>query len=98
MITVHVRMRVKPGFIEAFRAASAVNAAASLQEPGIAQFDLLQDLEDPSHFVLVEVYKTKEAGAAHKETAHYQRWRDTVAPMMAEPRSSARLQKLFPPE
>jgi autoinducer 2-degrading protein len=88
LLVVHVHARVKPGAEEAFRAASLANAAASRREAGVLRFDLLADREDPAHFVLVEVYRDGAASAAHKETAHYTTWRDTVAPLMAEPRRS----------
>ena len=88
MLIVHVYVHVKPESIEQFREASVENARNSVQEPGIARFDVIQQMDDPSRFVLVEVYRTPEAAAAHKETRHYQVWRDTVADMMAEPRSS----------
>lgn len=88
MLIVHVHVHVKPESIERFREASLENARNSIQESGIARFDVLQQLDDPSRFVLVEVYRTPEAAAAHKETRHYQVWRDTVADMMAKPRSS----------
>ena len=67
-----------------------------MQEPGIARFDVIQQADDPTRFVLVEVYRTPEAPAAHKETAHYAAWRDTVAPMMAEPRTSVKYANVFP--
>ena len=88
MTVVHVFVHVKPESIEDFKAASLDNARNSMQEPGIFQFDLIQQQDDPTRFVLVEGYLTAEAPAAHKETAHYARWRDTVAPMMAEPRTN----------
>jgi quinol monooxygenase YgiN len=96
MLIVHVHVRVKPESIEAFKAATIENARASRAEPGIARFDFLQQSDDPCRFLLVEAYRLAEAPAAHKETAHYQRWRDTVAPMMAEPRQSTRLSNLDP--
>lgn len=86
MLFVLVHVHVLPESIEAFKAAAKSNAAASRLEPGIAQFDCIQQHDDPARFVLVEVYRTYEAAAAHKETQHYKTWRDTVAPMMAEPR------------
>jgi (4S)-4-hydroxy-5-phosphonooxypentane-2,3-dione isomerase len=88
MTVIHVFVHVKPEFIEDFKAASLENARNSIQEPGIFQFDLIQQQDDPTRFVLVEGYRTAEAPAAHKETAHYAKWRDTVAPMMAEARSN----------
>jgi (4S)-4-hydroxy-5-phosphonooxypentane-2,3-dione isomerase len=98
LIIVHVHARVKPDAVEAFRAASLDNARASLREPGVARFDVVQAADDPTRFVLVEVYRTPDAPAAHKETAHYQRWRDAVAPLMAEPRASTKYVNVFPPD
>ena len=96
MLTVHVNIQVKPDCINAFIAATKENARHSLQEPGIVRFDVVQDRDDSGHFVLVEVYKDAEAPAAHKETAHYAQWRDTVADMMAAPRSSIKFETLYP--
>lgn len=96
MLIVHVHVRVKPEFIEAFREASIENARESVREPGIARFDVIQQSDDRSRFLLVEVYRTPDAPAAHKETAHYAKWRDAVAPMMAEPRSSVKYLNAFP--
>ena len=96
LIVVHVHARVKPDAVEAFRAASLDNARASVREPGVARFDVVQSTEDPTRFVLVEVYRTPDAPAAHKQTAHYARWRDAVADLMAEPRTSARYVNVFP--
>jgi (4S)-4-hydroxy-5-phosphonooxypentane-2,3-dione isomerase len=92
MLVVHVHVHVKQEFIEAFRLASEANAKESLREPGIARFDVLQQTDDPTRFVLVEAYRTPEASAQHKETKHYATWRDAVAEMMAEPRSSVKYQ------
>ena len=96
MFIVHVFVQVKAGFGEQFIAASLENAKASLQEPGIARFDILQDQDDPDRFVLVEVYLTKLDTARHKETAHYQRWKTAVADMMAIPRSKKVYENIFP--
>ena len=96
MLVVHVHVRVKPGFEEAFKEASLANARESVREPGIARFDVLQRADDAVRFVLVEVYRTPESPAAHKETAHYKTWRDRVAGMMAEPRSSAKFAAVLP--
>lgn len=96
LLIVHVQVHVKPSDVEAFRVATLENARASVREPGIARFDVVQSLDDPTRFVLVEVYRDSDAPAAHKETAHYAKWRDTVAPMMAEPRASARYKNLSP--
>jgi len=96
MLIVHVFIHVKPESVDAFMAASLSNARQSLQEPGIARFDVLQQADDPTRFVLVEVYRDADAPVRHKETAHYAQWRDTVAEMMAEPRSSVKYANLFP--
>lgn len=96
MLIVQVHVHVKPEFIEAFRTATIENARHSVQEPGIARFDVLAQQDDPSRFVLVEVYRSVEATAAHKETEHYKRWRDAVAEMMAEPRSSVKYSNVCP--
>ena len=96
MLIVHVYAHVKPEFADSFREATVENARQSVQEPGIARFDVVQQSDDPSRFVLVEVYRNGEAPALHKETAHYQKWRDTVADMMAEPRQSVKLKNIDP--
>jgi len=96
MLIVHVHVRVKPESVEAFKQATIDNARQSLQEPGIARFDVVQQGDDPTRWVLVEVYRTPDAPGAHKETRHYQTWRDTVAPMMAEPRTSVKFHNAFP--
>ncbi|HWW02159.1 MAG TPA: antibiotic biosynthesis monooxygenase [Candidatus Acidoferrum sp.] len=98
MLIVHVHVHVKPESVEAFKRACIANARESLKEPGIARFDVVQQQHDLTKFVLVEGYRTPEAPAAHKETRHYQTWRDTVAPMMAEPRSSVKFGNIFPDE
>lgn len=96
MLVIHVHVHVKYDFIEAFIQATLENARQSAQEPGIARFDVIQRADDPSRFVLVEVYRTPEAPARHKDTPHYARWRDAVVHMMDEPRSSLRYTNLFP--
>mgnify|MGYP001381364088 CR=1 FL=1 len=96
MITVHVFVQVKADRVEEFAAATAENARNSINEPGISRFDVLQSNDDPTQFVLVEVYRGTEAMTAHKETAHYALWRDTVASMMAEPRRSQKFTQVFP--
>lgn len=96
MLIVHVHVHVKPEFMEAFRRASLQNASKSVKEPGIARFDVIQQVDDPTRFVLVEVYRTSEDPARHKETSHYQTWRDTVERMMAEPRKSIKYTNIFP--
>lgn len=96
MLVVHVHVQVKPEFIEAFKQATIANARESVKEPGIARFDFVQQQDDPARFVLVEAYRNADANAAHKETKHYLTWRDTVAPMMAAPRSPAKFTNIFP--
>jgi quinol monooxygenase YgiN len=96
MFIVQVQIRVKPDSIEAFKVATLANARASVQEPGVARFDVGQQADDPTRFVLVEVYRDAAANLAHKETAHYPVWRDTVAAMMAEPRTSVKFNNIFP--
>jgi autoinducer 2-degrading protein len=96
MFIVHVFAQVKPDQVEAFKTATLENARHSVQELGVARFDVIQQQDDPTRFVLVEVYRTPDDPARHKETAHYQKWRDTVAPMMAEPRSAIKYDNLYP--
>ena len=96
MLIVHVHVKVKPEAVAAFKLATIANAKESIKESGIARFDVMQQQDDPAKFVLVEAYRSVEATAAHKETRHYQLWRDTVAPMMAEPRSSTKYSNVFP--
>ena len=96
LLIVEVSVHVKPDAVEAFRAATLANARASVREAGIARFDVLQDRDDPTRFVLVEVYRTADAPAAHKATAHYAAWRDAVADLMAEPRTNRKFVNVFP--
>ncbi len=96
MHIVHVFIHAKSECVEAFRAATLANARASVLEPGIARFDVLQQADAPDRFVLVEVYRTPADQAAHRETVHYATWRDTVAPMMAEPRTATKFVNCFP--
>lgn len=98
MHIVLVHVHVKPESVEAFKAATLENAQNSLKEAGVARFDVLQKADDPTRFVLTEVYHTPEDPARHKETAHYQKWRDTVADMMAEPRQGIQFSNVFPDE
>ena len=98
MLIVHVFVQVKAEQVDAFRAATVENARSSVAEPGVARFDVIAEQDDPTRFVLVEVYRTAEDPARHKETAHYQKWRDTVADMMAQPRSSVKYANIFPDE
>jgi len=98
MLVVHVHILVKPEAVEAFKAATLANAAASVQEAGIARFDVVQQLDDPCRFVLVEAYRSEDAPGRHKQTLHYAAWAETVAPMMAEPRWSRKFASVFPGE
>jgi quinol monooxygenase YgiN len=96
MLIVHVQVQVRPESVDAFVEATLENARNSIREPGIARFDVVQQMDDPTRFVLVEVYRDEAATKAHKETAHYAKWRDTVAPMMSAPRTGTRFFNLFP--
>jgi quinol monooxygenase YgiN len=96
MLVVHVQVHVKPEYVEPFKQATLANVRESIKEPGVARFDFVQRQDDPTRFVFVEAYRTAEAPAAHKETKHYQTWRDAVAPMMAEPRASVKFENVFP--
>lgn len=96
MIIVHVFVCVTPSDVDAFAAATLENARNSVKEPGIVRFDVIQRDDDPTRFLLIEIYRTPADPALHKETAHYARWRDAVATMMAEPRTSVKYHALFP--
>lgn len=96
MLIVHVHVHVRPEFVDAFRAATIENAGNSVQEPGVVRFDVIQQQDDPTRFILQEIYRTPDAPARHKETAHYKKWRDTVAEMMAGPRSAVKYTNVFP--
>lgn len=97
MLVIHVFAKVKPECAEAFAAASIENARQTLEEPGAVRFDVMRSEEDPCSFVFVEAYLRPEDHLAHRETAHYKKWRDTVEPMMAEPRTAKRYTGLFAP-
>jgi len=96
MLIVHVFVHVKPDTVDAFTAATLENARHSNNEPGIVRFDVVQQDDDPTRFLLIEIYRTPQDPARHKETAHYAAWRDAVEPMMAEPRRGVRYRSLFP--
>jgi quinol monooxygenase YgiN len=96
MLIVHVHVHVKSEYVEAFKRATIENARNSIQEPGIARFDVLQQADDPTQFILVEIYRTDDATMAHKQTVHYAKWRDAVVDMMAEPRFSMKYNNVFP--
>ena len=98
MYIVHVHVRVKPEYLRAFKNATITNAQKSLMEPGIARFDVIQQIDDPNRFVLVEVYRTIDDPAKHKATKHYKVWSDIVVVMMAEPRQSEKFENIFPEE
>ena len=98
MVIVHVHAHVKPEFVEAFKVATAENARNSVLEPGVLRFDVIQQEDDPTRFVLIEIYRTVEATVAHKETAHYAAWQAVAAPMMAGPRSRVKYSTVFPAE
>lgn len=95
MFVALIHIHVKPEFVEPFIAATLENARSSIQEPGIAQFDFVQQADDPTRFALIEAYRSDDARERHRETAHYLKWRDTVADMMAEPRSITRYEYLL---
>jgi len=96
MLIVHVFVHVKPESLDAFTAATSENARNSIREPGVVRFDVIQQEDEPTRFVLIEIYRTAEDPAKHKETAHYATWRDTVESLMAEPRRSVKYHALFP--
>ena len=96
MFIVHVQVHVVPDQVEAFKQASIENAMHSRLEPGIARFDVIQQIDDPTRFVLVEVYRAVEDAARHKQTTHYAEWRDRVANMMAEPRTGIKFDNVDP--
>lgn len=97
MLIVHVQVQVRPECVAEFIEATLDNARNSVLEPGVARFDVVQQADDATRFVLVEAYRDDDAPAKHKETAHYARWRDRVAPMMAVPRTSARYRAVHYP-
>lgn len=96
MVILIVSLHVKPEYVEAFKKATVENARHSLEEPGVARFDVLQQSDDPTRFLLVEVYRTPEDPAKHKETPHYNKWREVAEPMLAEPRTRALYTNIFP--
>lgn len=96
MVATIIYVQVKPEFRQPFIEATRQNHERSIQEPGNLRFDILQDLQDPNKFVFYEAYTTEQAAAAHKETLHYQKWRDTVADWMAKPREGVKHNMLYP--
>lgn len=97
MLVVIVHVHVKAEYIDAFSKASIENASNSLKEEGLSFFDVIQENEDPSKFVLLEVYRDDTAAKAHKDTAHYKKWKTAVEEMMAEPRFSVKYHDVYPP-
>ena len=98
MHILHVFIHVKDNQVEEFKTATAKNAQSSLQEPGVARFELIQEVDDPTRFLLIEVYRTSEDAVRHKETLHYKHWRETVELLMAEPRTRINYLNVFPGE
>lgn len=96
MHIVHVHVHVKPEDVEAFKLATIENAQNSAREPGVARFDVVQHADDPARFILIEHYKSPDDQIKHRETAHYQKWRDAVAGLMAEPRTAVKVVGIYP--
>ena len=96
MLIIHVFVHVKPDAVDRFIAATRENARNSVREPGVVRFDVTQQEDDPTRFVLIEVYRSPEDPARHKDTAHYAAWRDSVQELMVEPRRSVRYRAVFP--
>ena len=96
MLIIHVFVHVKADAVDRFIAATRENARNSVREPGIVRFDVTQQEDDPTRFVLIEVYRSPEDPARHKDTAHYAAWRDAVQELMAEPRRSVKYRAVFP--
>ena len=96
MLIVHVHVHVNPDAVDAFAAATYENARQSVREPGVVRFDVVRQDDDPTRFLLIEIYRTGEDPGRHKQTPHYAAWRDAVEPMMAEPRRSVKYHALFP--
>ena len=96
MHIVHVHIRVKPDAVGAFITATLANENASVKETGIARFDVIRLADDPTRFMLVEVYRTPADQLKHRETLHYATWRDSVVDMMAEPRAATKYINVFP--
>jgi autoinducer 2-degrading protein len=96
MFVTIVHVKVKPEFVDDFIEASAKNHHLSVREPGNVRFDVLQKAEDPTEFALYEAYEDQAASARHKDTDHYQEWRETVASWMARPREGVKYNGLLP--
>jgi quinol monooxygenase YgiN len=98
MHIVHVFIHVKDDRIEEFKSATMINAQNSIREPGVTRFDLIQQADDPTRFMLVEVYRTLEDAAIHKNTLHYKHWHEAVGPLMADPRTRIIYRNVYPDE
>jgi (4S)-4-hydroxy-5-phosphonooxypentane-2,3-dione isomerase len=98
MVILHVHVHVRSEYLDAFRDATLENARSSIQEPGVLRFDFVQQVDDPARFVLVEVYRDESAVEAHRQSAHYAKWRDLAEPMMAEARYRTLFKAVFPDE
>jgi autoinducer 2-degrading protein len=96
MHIMHVHIRIKPEHVKAFQEATIENAANSMKEPGVARFDFVQQADDPTRFMLLEVYRDTDALAKHRESAHFNAWATTVADMFAEPRTRSFYTNIFP--
>jgi quinol monooxygenase YgiN len=96
MVVLVVNLHVQTKHLEAFRQATLENARSSIQEPGVVRFDVLQSADDPTRFMLYEVYRDDQAPARHRETAHYKAWLDKVPDMLAEPRTRTLYSNFFP--
>jgi autoinducer 2-degrading protein len=96
MYIVHVFIHVKPDKVAEFEAATLENAKKSVKESGIARFDLIRQVDDPTRFVLLEVYRSPAGHPQHKETAHYKRWQEIAEPLMAEPRTRIICENVYP--
>jgi (4S)-4-hydroxy-5-phosphonooxypentane-2,3-dione isomerase len=96
MLITMVYIHIKPENLDSFKQATIENASHSLVEPGIARFDVIQQVDDPTRFVLIEVYRSEDDPAKHRQTTHYQKWRTTVESMMAEERTRTLYKNIFP--
>jgi autoinducer 2-degrading protein len=96
MHIVHVHVHVKTEKVADFISATQLNARKSILEEGIARFDVVQLMQDPTRFILLEVYRSIEATSKHKETEHYHIWKESVESMLAEPRTRFEYQNIYP--
>jgi autoinducer 2-degrading protein len=96
MHILHVHVHVKPEHLDAFQTATIENAGHSVQEPGCVRFDVIQQADDPTRFVLIEIYRDAESHAAHRETPHYHAWIERATDMLAEPRTRTVYRNVYP--